>query len=369
MSSLDDLRTAGLYDPAAPDAAERGALLQYLLDQGMSVPEIRRADEEDQLISAAALRQLRPGGPRTTMSEAARAADVDAELAQKVWRAVGFPEPRPNAREITVRDVEMLRTVGSLAAFVGESEALLLARKIGEAVTQIAEAEVALLRTEVEAPLAAQSEWAAAARSYADITGALFPAIADMIDTLHRHHIVAVAGRYAFGSTPSATNTVELVVGFADLTGYTELAGRLGDRQLGRLLDVFEAVTGDLITAAGAQVVKRIGDEVMFVTRAPGVACALGLDLVDAVAARGLPPLCVGIAIGPVIVRQGDFHGPTVNLAARLVSAAGPGEVVTDGALRDRLARVERFGFRPLGSLELAGFDDGVESFRLSRRP
>ena len=49
------------------------------------------------------------------------------------------------------------------------------------------------------------------------------------------------------------------------------------------MLDRFEAITGDVVAASGANIVKRIGDAVMFVTNAPGVACTLGLDLVDAV--------------------------------------------------------------------------------------
>jgi len=36
-----------------------------------------------------------------------------------------------------------------------------------------------------------------------------------------------------------------------------------------------------VIAAAGANVVKRIGDAVMFVTNAPGIACSLALDLIE----------------------------------------------------------------------------------------
>ena len=109
------------------------------------------------------------------------------------------------------------------------------------------------------------------------------------------------------------------------------------------MLDRFEATTGDVIAAAGANVAKRIGDAVMFVTNAPGVACALALELIEACAAARLPKLRVGVAFGDVIVRQGDFYGPTVNLAARLVAAAEPGTALTDAALHGRLgARARR---------------------------
>ena len=105
------------------------------------------------------------------------------------------------------------------------------------------------------------------------------------------------------------------------------------------MLDRFEATTGDVVAAAGANVVKRIGDAVMFVTNAPGIACTLALDLVEACAAAHLPKLRVGVAFGDVVVRHGDFYGPTVNLAARLVAAADPGTVLADAVLHARLGR------------------------------
>ena len=69
---------------------------------------------------------------------------------------------------------------------------------------------------------------------------------------------------------------VQLAVGFADLAGYTGLWQELEPHHLALMLDRFEATTGDVIVAAGANVVKRIGDAVMFVTNAPGIGCALG---------------------------------------------------------------------------------------------
>ena len=91
------------------------------------------------------------------------------------------------------------------------------------------------------------------------------------------------------------------------------------------MIDAFEATTGDVIAAAGANVVKRMGDAVMFMTNAPGVACALALDSSRRARRDRLPQLRVGLAFGEVIVREGDVYGPIVNLAARLVASAEPG--------------------------------------------
>src|SRR5205823_9689294 len=48
------------------------------------------------------------------------------------------------------------------------------------------------------------------------------------------------------------------------------------------------------------------------------------------------PPVRVGLCWGPVLNRQGDCFGPTVNLASRFVGLAGGGEVLVDSALANR---------------------------------
>jgi class 3 adenylate cyclase len=246
---------------------------------------------------------------------------------------------------------------------------LQLVRTAGEAVARIAEAEIALLRSNVEAPLAAEGQYEEVARTYAAAASQLVPRVTNMIDTLHRNQLELIARRYSTANAPTSTaNVVELAVGFADIAGYTGLSHSLDAPELSTMLAHFEATTGDVIAASGANVAKRIGDAVMFVTNAPGVACALALELIEACARERLPKLRVGIAAGEVIVRQGDFYGPTVNLAARLVASAEPGTALTDAGLHARLARVRAgYGFAPAGRFQLAGFDEPLEVFQLIR--
>ena len=190
-----------------------------------------------------------------------------------------------------------------------------------------------------------------------------------MIDVFHRRQIELIGRRYSdVGAPTSSANVVELAVGFADIAGYTGLSHQLDPAELAAMLARFEATTGDVIAAAGANVAKRIGDAVMFVTNAPGVACALALELIEACTRERLPKLRVGLAVGQVIVRQGDFYGPTVNLAARLVASAEPGTALADAALHDRLSRVRAgYGFAAAGQFQLPGFDEPVEVFQLLR--
>jgi class 3 adenylate cyclase len=368
MSEYDDLIAAGIYDPAAPDAGAQLELLLFLLDEiGASLPEVVQAHEEERILSFAAFRQLRPT-ERCTFTEAAERAGIDPQFAARIWRAAGFADPRPYERRFGERDVRMLSVMQRFRAYLSEEQVAQLARTLGAATSQIAEAEIALLRSSIEAPLHRRRRFVDIARAYHQIALDLFPYVGETIDTLHRHHLDVIGRRYAGIGAPTATNTAALAIGFADLSDYTGISASLDADELGRMIDRFESTTGDVIATAGAHVAKRIGDAVMFVSNAPGVACELALDLVDACAAALLPKLRVGIAFGDVIVRQGDFFGPTVNLASRLVGAADAGTVLADQTLHDRLVRVPgRYTFMPAGRLALQGFGGPVAAFQLLR--
>jgi adenylate cyclase len=366
----DDLIAAGLYDPHAADAVARLDLLTYLTDEvGASIPELVQAQEEGGLVSFAAIRSLRPHGERWTLAEVAARAGIDAELALAVWRCAGFADPRRYERRFGPDDVVVFELVLDATEFVGRDHVLQLIRTAGEAIARVSEAEIALLRSKIEAPLVGTGNLVEVARSYAAVADTLFPQVTGAIEVFHRHQLEAIGRRYSDVSAPtSSANVVELTVGFADIAGYTGLSHQLDPSELASMLARFEATTGDVIAAAGANVAKRIGDAVMFVTNAPGVACALALELIEACAREKLPKLRVGLAVGDVIVRQGDFYGRTVNLAARLVAEAEPGTALADAELHSLLARVRAgYGFASAGRYILPGFDGPTELFQLLR--
>jgi class 3 adenylate cyclase len=366
----DALEAAGLYDPDANDAGANLALLEYLLGLGLSIPELVQASVEKRILSVAALNRLRPDGERITLSEAAARADVDVEFAAQLWRAAGFVDVRRHERRFSARDVDMFAVFRLMGDLVGTERVVQLMRIAGAATASMAEAETALLRSSIEAPLVGSHDYVEIARSYVGLVTELLPRLSGAIDTLHRHFLDSIGRRYSdSGAPPSSTNTVDLAIGFADLSGYTSLSGRLDTDALVAMIDAFESTAYDLVAVSGASVVKRMGDAVMFMTPAPGVACELALDLVDATDAdERLPPLCVGLAFGPVIVRGGDVYGPFVNLAARLCAAAAPGTIVVAADVESRLRRLtDRYRFAGPELLTLAGFAETVPAFAVAR--
>jgi adenylate cyclase len=104
-----------------------------------------------------------------------------------------------------------------------------------------------------------------------------------------------------------------------------------------------------VVVAGGGRVVKMIGDEVMFLVEDPRMAAEIALGLADASRdAAGLGDVRVGLAYGPVLEREGDAYGATVNLASRATSIAYPGTVVVSPELREVLDAQEELTFRAM---------------------
>jgi class 3 adenylate cyclase len=130
-----------------------------------------------------------------------------------------------------------------------------------------------------------------------------------------------------------------LSVLFTDLQESTALYERVGDlRALDLVRRHFEVLQAEVKRARGA-VVKTIGDAVMAVFDRPLGAMSAALAMNRSLAAmtvRGEPlTLKIGVHTGSCVAVQSnhqvDYFGRTVNIASRVQSIAGGGEVVCTG--------------------------------------
>jgi adenylate cyclase len=137
-----------------------------------------------------------------------------------------------------------------------------------------------------------------------------------------------------------------MAVGFADMVGFTVLSQHLGDEELAAVVARFEELAHDTVVALGGRVVKMIGDEAMFVVPTATSAAEIGLSLAEAYAGDELlSDVRVALAVGPVLVQDGDFYGPVVNLSSRLVGVANPGTVLVSDEFRTALGVEGAEGF------------------------
>jgi class 3 adenylate cyclase len=129
------------------------------------------------------------------------------------------------------------------------------------------------------------------------------------------------------------------------------------------LLTEFSSTVSDVVHADGGRVVKFIGDEVMWVSTTPDLLVKTAVDLVDHPNAREADlQVRAGLGYGEVLAINGDYFGNMVNLAARLVAAAEPGQILATAAVRDKLPDWPAVVQEPL---TLKGFDDPVTAFDL----
>jgi adenylate cyclase len=115
------------------------------------------------------------------------------------------------------------------------------------------------------------------------------------------------------------------------------------------------------------EVVKWVGDGVMFRFRDPAGAVMSALEILHDVPAAGLPPAHIGVAAGPVIRQGGDYYGRTVNLASRISDRAAAGQVLVNGLVVEATS-IPDLRFHSVGTVDLHGMSRPIELFEAQRR-
>jgi adenylate cyclase len=327
-------------DPA--EEGRRAAALAHvrslLHETGASDEEIDRAVAEGVLDLFVVDRILVPAPRRYTQSDVARLTGLDVDLLHRFWRALGFLDVDDQERAFTDLDIEAVRLFQALLA-LGAAEvetAVQLARVIGSSMARIAEAELA----PGALSLGDETDPVLAADAFASVADATIPAMARLLEFVWRRHVQAATQRTMVvrSHAKSSGTSPVMAVGFADMVGFTLLSQHLAEDELAAVVSRFEEISHDIVTGRGGRVVKMIGDEVMFVVDSVTAGALIGLDLAEAYADDELlSDVRVGLAVGPVLVRDGDYFGRTVNLAHRIVNIANPGTVLLADDFHSRL--------------------------------
>lgn len=156
----------------------------------------------------------------------------------------------------------------------------------------------------------------------------------------------------------------DTTIAFLDLTRFTALADVHGDDLALHVLDAFVAAVDAAVQGRG-RIVKTMGDGALLQLNGPDDA-VLVADQVsrNLHGSAGMPELTAGVATGPVVGRDGDVFGTTVNLASRLAGLAAPGELLATHAAA-RAAADAGWQVEPLGLTAIRGLHDPVCVHRL----
>jgi class 3 adenylate cyclase/tetratricopeptide (TPR) repeat protein len=174
------------------------------------------------------------------------------------------------------------------------------------------------------------------------------------------------------GSTPAPSAGVEVrAFLIADVRGYTAFTLEHGDEAAARLAARFAELVESVVEATEGRVVELRGDEALAVfasaRRALGAAVSLQEKLADERRRDPALPLHAGVGLdaGEAIPVRDGFRGAALNMAARLCSLAGPGEVLASDGVVHLARKVDGIEYQERGLTTLKGFADPVRVMRV----
>jgi adenylate cyclase len=351
-----------------PSAVAYVRVVARLRARGHSLEQIKRASDHGQLAVGPLENLLAGSEGRYTVREVARETGLEEALIERIFAAMGLGVSA--AELLSEEDMELMKYVAAvLEAGLPAVAFLQLARVYGQAIAQIAEAEVRLIHLYVHEPLMrAGMPNVEIAEEMEGLARALIPFAAPLLRYVHDRllgHFVEqdVIGHMENDLAESASEEgrVRVAIVFADLAGYARLTVERGDEEALAAVERFvEAVEHTL--PSDARVIKTLGDEVMVVGPDAGalVRWAVGLG---AAISRGDPPPRIGMHYGDALYRDGDYYGREINQAARVVARAGGGEVLVTRPVVEVAASLDGVRFERIGEVGLKGFSEPTELF------
>ncbi|CAN5563463.1 adenylate cyclase regulatory domain-containing protein [soil metagenome] len=342
-------------------------IVARLRDRGHPLDEIRTATREGRL-AYGFIEDMFPDAEGTlTLDDAAERTGLERALIERFWVTLGLPAQ--GLQSLTEEDVQALQYAASVIASGFPLVAFLqLGRVYGQALAQIADAEVRLFHLYVHEPLIREGvAGLQMAQQMEHLARDLLPLSSPLMDFVHQrflqHYIEQdVVGHMEIEMDGEADlGRIRVAIAFCDLAGYTRYTEEVGEEQAVSLVETFVEAVMDTLPD-DARVIKTIGDAVMIVGQDVQALTdwAVGFQLLF----PERPEPRIGIHYGATLYRDGDYFGRAVNLASRVVARARGGEVLVSDDVVERVAESEHLAFEGVGQVKLKGFDESVQLCR-----
>jgi adenylate cyclase len=354
-------------------AVAHARIVARLRERGHSLEQIREAGDQGKLAFSYIEDMFeRDRAATVSLDDAADRTGLEAALIERFWTSLGLPAT--SLDELTEEDVEALTYVGAILDSGFPLVAFLqLCRVYGQALSQIADAEVRLFHLYVHEPLIRDGvPGLEMAEQMEDLASALLPLSSPVMDYVHQRFLQHFVEQDVVGHMESELEDedvdlgrIRVAIAFADLAGYTRFTEEEGEEEALSSVERFvEGVTNTL--PEDARVVKTIGDAVMVVAQDVGalVDWAVGFTLLF----DERPQPRIGVHYGTTLYRDGDYFGRDVNLASRVVARARGGEVLVSDAVVDALRDSSHLTFEEIGQVKLKGFAEPRMLCRAVRR-
>ncbi|MBW3562484.1 MAG: adenylate/guanylate cyclase domain-containing protein [Actinobacteria bacterium] len=210
------------------------------------------------------------------------------------------------------------------------------ARVRNRALTSIVVNDLSLVREQIIRPaLAGGADPDQLAEMLGDTAEEILPLVSGSLADEYRHILLRILDtEVAREATTHADDRLMLAIGFVDVVGYTALSARVDPTGLDEVLASFETLVTEAVEEQeGVLLAKFIGDAAMIVAEDPVDLAHVLLEIVTGEEELADTPRSAGMSCGPVLVREGDYFGDPVNLAARLTDLARSGSLLADEEL------------------------------------
>ena len=152
---------------------------------------------------------------------------------------------------------------------------------------------------------------------------------------------------------------------FTDIVTSTQQAALLGDAAWKEVLDDLDALVARQVDRFQGKVIKGLGDGHLATFDGPGRAIRCATSISEGVRSLGLEVRC-GVHTGEIDLRGDDVGGVALHIAARVMSLAGPNEVLVSGSVPPLVAG-SGFDFEDRGEHELKGVPGKWSVFAVGR--
>lgn len=157
-----------------------------------------------------------------------------------------------------------------------------------------------------------------------------------------------------------------LAILFVDVAGSVGLYERLGDEAAFQAIEESLTSVGELAGMLGGKVLKSTGDGLLAIFTEPDCALEAAYRVQIAPPPDGPVSLRQALHWGEALVSESDVYGDAVNVAARLLALARPGEVLVTEELERACGPVGKNRLRPMPELAISGRVRGARVFSLT---
>jgi adenylate cyclase len=355
-----------------------------LVDSGMAPETIEHAAAEG-MLSFQRTDEYLPyePGPRShrTFAEFQAAAGPEAELLPVVYEVLGLPKPDPSA-PIHVDEEALLDRFLEVWRQAPDEDSLIRAARLMAQGTRAAMLGWADLVDEQLAEPARQRLLRGELDEFPDDVRVTFMRATNLVPEIflwlsaryleHRSVTSIVEGFERFLASrglaqPPDPHGPPAIV-FVDLSGFTALTYEHGDESAVNAATSLQRRADEAARRYGGRLVKLLGDGAMLRLTDATAGVDAALDLVETMSRDGALSSHAGVHAGPVVERDLDVFGQTVNVASRIADVAGPGEVLASEAVAEAaLSGDAAIRFERVEDAELKGLAGPVALFRVTR--